>query len=69
MIIQEYFMTRSDGVVLNKTYSDAGLLIHKIGTDEIYGEAIDVEGCPWTYEETDMPIEVEEIEVEEKIEE
>lgn len=57
MIITEYFMTRGDGVVLNKTYSDAGLLIRKIGTDEVYGEAIDVEGTPYTYEETDTPIE------------
>lgn len=60
MIIKEYFMTRGDGVVLNRTYSDEGKLIHKVGTDEVYGEAIDVEGCPWTYEETDQLIDEEE---------
>ena len=57
MIITEYFMTRGDGVVLNKTYSNAGMLIHKIGTEEFYGEAIDVEGTPFVYEETDIPME------------
>ena len=59
MVITEYFMTRGDGVVLNKTYSNAGMLIHKVGTEEFYGEAIDVEGAPYVYEETDIPVEGE----------
>ena len=59
MVITEYFMTRGDGVVLNRTYSDAGMLIRKVGTEEIYGEAIDVEGSPYTYEETDIPTDEE----------
>ena len=59
MIVVENFMTREDGVVLKKTYSDAGKLIHKVGTAEYYAEAIDVEGCPWVYEESDMPVETE----------
>ena len=33
-----------------------GLMIHKIGTEEYYSEAIDVEGAPFTYEETDIPV-------------
>ena len=60
MVITEYFMTRGDGVVLNRTYSDAGMLIRKGGTEEMYGEAIDVEGAPYVYEETDIPAEEEE---------
>lgn len=59
MVITEYFMTRGDGVVLNRTYSDAGMLIHKVGTEEMYGEAIDVEGALYVYEETDIPAEEE----------
>ena len=60
MIVREYFETRDDGVNLYRTYSDADLKIRKVGTDEIYDEAIDIEGAPYTYEETDIPIETEE---------
>lgn len=59
MIVREFYETRFDGVNLYRTYSDADLKIRKVGTDEIYDEAIDIEGAPYTYEETDMPIEVE----------
>jgi hypothetical protein len=59
MIVREFYRTRKDGVNLYRTYSDADLKIRKVGTDEIYDEAIDIEGAPYTYEETDMPIEVE----------
>lgn len=56
MIIQEYYSTRKDGVKLYKTYSDQNLMIRKVGTDEVYSEAIDIETAPFTYEETDIPI-------------
>ena len=65
MIVREFYETRFDGVNLYRTYSDADLKIRKVGTDEIYDEAIDIEGAPYTYEETDMPIEVEPEEKEE----
>jgi hypothetical protein len=57
MVITEYFMTRGDGVILNRTYSNAGMLIHKVGTEEFYGEAIDIEGASFVYEETDISME------------
>lgn len=60
MIIREYNKIREDGVVLYRTYSDANLMIRKVGTEEVYSEAIDVENAPYTYEETDTPIVVEE---------
>lgn len=60
MIQREFYTTRKDGVNLYRTYSDASLMIHKNGTEEIYSEAIDVEGAPYEYEETDTPIEVTE---------
>ena len=60
MIVKEFYETRFDGVNLYRTYSDADLKIRKVGTDEIYDEAIDIEGAPYTYEETDIPIETEE---------
>lgn len=59
MIIKEYFTTRKDGVKLYKTYSDSGFYIRKVGTEEVYDEAIDVENAHYTYEETDEKIEQE----------
>lgn len=58
MVKKEYYRVRQDGVLLYRTYSDADLKIRKVGTNEIYDEAIDIEGAPFTYEETDKPIEV-----------
>lgn len=51
MIVQEVF--EYDGRQLCRTYSDAGKNVHKVGTDEVYGEAIDIYPCPFTYEETE----------------
>ena len=62
MIIREFFMTRGDNVNLYRTYSDANLFIQKVGTDEIYSEAIDVEEAPYQYAETDQPIDHPELE-------
>ena len=52
MIIKEFYQTRTDGVNLYRTYSDADFMIRKIGTEEMYSEAIDVETAPYEYEET-----------------
>lgn len=57
MIKKEFYKTRSDGVNLYKTYSDKGYLIKQVETGELYQEAIDIENVPYTYEETDIPIE------------
>ena len=56
MIITEHFETRADGVELNRTYSDSGMKIRKVGTDEVYDEAVDVDGAGYQYEETDTPV-------------
>ena len=65
MIVREYLMTRKDGVKLYKTYSDGGFYIRKVGTEEEYDIAIDIENAPYTYEETDKEIEqAESVEVE-----
>lgn len=60
MIKKEFYMTRSDGVNLYKTYSDKGVKIKQIQTDVIYDEAIDIENSTYIYEETDILIENEE---------
>ena len=56
MLKKEFYIKREDGVKLYRNYSDEGYKIHKIGTDEIYDEAIDVEGADYEYEETDEKI-------------
>lgn len=55
MIVTEYYETRSDGVVLNRTYSDKGMMIERDGVR--YGEAIDPAELNRVYTETDEPIE------------
>lgn len=65
MIVKEYHSERFDGVKLFKTYSDNGVKIKKVGTSEVYDEAIDIESAPYIYEETDEPIEVAELPQEE----
>ncbi len=56
MIRREYFSTRPDGVKLYRTYSDSNRVIRKIGTNETYTDAVDVENSQYSYEETDEEI-------------
>ena len=53
MIVREHYKTRTDGVDLYRTYSDAGYLIRQAETGAEYDEAIDVDGALHTYTETD----------------
>ena len=56
MIVREYLRTRRDGVNLYRTFSDAGsTIIRNDGTE--YDEAIDVEGSPYTYTESNILME------------
>lgn len=58
MIITEYYRAREDGVVLNRTYSDKGMMIERDGIR--YSEAIDPAELDRQYTETDEPIETPE---------
>lgn len=60
MIITEYYKTRSDGVVLNRTYSDIGMMIEREGVR--YSEAVDPAELNRQYTETDEPVEEEQSE-------
>lgn len=53
-IVIEYYRTREDGVVLNRTYSDAGMMIERDGVR--YPEAIDPAELERTYTESEEPI-------------
>lgn len=56
-IITEYYKTRSDGVVLNRTYSDNGFMIERDGVR--YSEAIDPAEEQRVYIETDEYVEID----------
>ena len=62
MIKKEYLETRADGVKLYHTYSDTNHYIKQVETGNIYFDAIDIEGAPYTYEETDELIGEQEVE-------
>lgn len=60
-------MIKIENILINdikfvRTYSDEGYKIKKMGTNEIYDEAIDIEGRFFTYEETNEKIENSETE-------
>lgn len=57
-IITEYYKTREDGVSLNRTYSDKGMMIEREGVR--YGEAIDPAELNRQYKETDVLIDLTE---------
>ena len=61
MIIKEFYKKRSDGVNLYRTYSDSNLMIKQVETGNVYTEAIDVENAAYTYEETGMSIDADEL--------
>jgi hypothetical protein len=59
MIVTEYYKTREDGVVLNRTYSDIGMMIERDGVR--YDEAVDPAELGRVYTETDEPVAGEEL--------
>ena len=44
-------------------YSDQGMKIRQIETGKLYEDAIDVMPCQYTYEETEIPIPVDDEEI------
>ena len=61
MIIKEFYKKRSDGINLYRTYSDNNLMIRQVETGDVYAEAIDVENAAYTYEETGISIDADEL--------
>ena len=58
MIITEYFTTRKDGVILNRTYSSNNCYIEREGV--LYSEAIDPADSGRVYTETTVRVTEEE---------
>ena len=67
MIKREFYKERNDGVKLYKTYSDENYRIQKVGTNEIYDEAIDVFPIQYNYEETSEKVEIENNQLEDNV--
>ena len=61
MIKKDFYKERNDGVKLYRTYSDENYKIQKVGTNEVYSEAIDVENSIFEYIETNEKIEEEQM--------
>lgn len=61
MVVREFYKTRRDGVNLYRTYSDEGKMLVQNETGIEYAEAIDVDGAPFTYSETDKLVEEPEV--------
>lgn len=57
-----------DGREFLRTYSDDAKMIRKIGTDEVYGEAVDPINAGREYEETDEVTRAEEISADDALE-
>ena len=67
MIQREFYTQRKDDVKLYRTYSNIGMMIRQNETGVEYAEAIDVEGAPYTYTETETQIETREMTTEERL--
>lgn len=59
MLVRELCVTRFDGINLYRTYSDENKMIIQNETGYEYSEAVDVEGAPYTYSESNIPIDTE----------
>ena len=57
MIIEEMVEDRV------RHYSDKNMKIRQIETGIVYDDAVDIYPCPYTYEETDEPIDDESAEI------
>ena len=60
MIIKSFYEKRADGVKLYRTFSDKNVYIKQNQTGAEYSEAIDIKNAPYTYTETDRPIDIPE---------
>lgn len=53
---------------VERRYSDQGVKLRQVETDTLWNDAINVPPCPYTYEETDIPCDPEELTAEEALE-
>ena len=58
--------TEDLGTVI-RTYSDAGMKIRQIETNTLWNDAINTKPVQFTYEETDIPIDDDELDADEAL--
>ena len=63
MIITEYIQVENR----ERRYSDLNMKIRQIETGNLYDDAVDIIPCPYTYEETDISIENNELDPQEAL--
>lgn len=59
MINPVFYEKRFDGVDLYQRTSTLGVKLRQVETGVLYDDPIDIDPCPYTYEETDIPIDVD----------
>ena len=67
MIITELYMTKG-AVSLYQRHSDQNVKLRQVETGRVYYDPIDLDPCPYTYTETDIPIDDPTSEMEQKAE-
>lgn len=63
MIITEYIEIENR----ERRYSDLNMKIRQIETGNLYDDAVDVIPCPYIYEETNIPVEGNELSAQEAL--
>lgn len=59
-------LTEDLGTVI-RTYSSEGVKIRQVETNTLWNDAINTKPCPYTYEETEIPIDDDELDAEEAL--
>ena len=59
MIIPEFYKKRDDGVDLYQRKSTLNVKLLQVETGIMYDDPIDIDPCPYTYDETNIPIDVD----------
>ena len=56
MIIPEFYKKRDDGIDLYQRKSTLNVKLLQVETGAMYDDPIDIDPCPYTYKETNIPI-------------
>lgn len=53
--------------IAERRYSNNGVKIRQVETNTLWNDAINTKPCPYTYEETEIPIDDDELDAEEAL--
>lgn len=66
-MIQAEYITHAPGVTVVRHWSDLGVKLRQTETGELFNDAVDLMPCDFTYEETDIPTDDDELDAEEAL--